>query len=100
MSQNEAGTLHLTAVIRFEDGGYVSVCPELSVASQGDTVEEAKAMLQEAMELVLEDAEPGEYDYLVGGRSQILPLTVSGLPVPVTAGEASGPASPLTVHVG
>ena len=76
MSQDEAGTLHLTAVIRYEEGGYVSVCPELSVASQGDTVEEAKAMLQEAMELVLGDAEPGDYDYLIGGRSQILPLTV------------------------
>lgn len=100
MSQDEAGTLHLTAVIRYEDGGYVSVCPELSVASQGDTVEEAKAMLQEAMELVLEDAEPGDYDYLIGGRSQILPLTVSGLPVLVAAGEASTAAVPLSVQVG
>ena len=40
-----------TAVIEKEGNGYVSLCPELDVASQGDTVEEASANLKEAVEL-------------------------------------------------
>lgn len=39
---------------------YVALCPELDIASQGATVEEAKANLKEAVELFLECAEPGE----------------------------------------
>lgn len=50
----------LTAIIEREDDGYVSLCPELGVASQGDTVEEARANLQEAVELWLECADPSE----------------------------------------
>jgi len=46
-----------TAVIERENDGYVSLCPELDIASQGDTVEEAKANLTEAIELFLESAD-------------------------------------------
>lgn len=42
-----------TAVIEREDDGYVSLCPELDIASQGDTVEEARNNLIEAIELFL-----------------------------------------------
>ncbi len=49
-----------TAVIYQEDDGYVSLCPELDVASQGDTLEEARANLREAVELFLECASPAE----------------------------------------
>ena len=45
-----------TAVIEKEGDGYVSLCPELDVASQGDTVEEASANLKEAVELFFESA--------------------------------------------
>ena len=45
-----------TAMIYREDGGYVSICPELDVASQGDTVEEASANLREAVELARREA--------------------------------------------
>ena len=45
-----------TAVIEKEGDGYVSLCPELDVASQGDTVEEASANLKEAVELFFERA--------------------------------------------
>jgi predicted RNase H-like HicB family nuclease len=45
-----------TALIEREGDGYVSLCPELDIASQGDTVEEAKANLTEAIELFLETA--------------------------------------------
>lgn len=40
----------------FEEGGrYVSLCPELNVSSFGDTVEEAKKSIKEAVELFLEE---------------------------------------------
>jgi predicted RNase H-like HicB family nuclease len=45
-----------TAVILEEDGGYVSLCPELDIASQGDTVEEALKNVKEAVEMFLETA--------------------------------------------
>ncbi len=49
-----------TAVIEKEGNGYVSLCPELDIASQGDTVEEASANLKEAVELFLETASTAE----------------------------------------
>jgi predicted RNase H-like HicB family nuclease len=54
----------LTAIIERENDGYVALCPELDVASQGATVEEARANLTEAVELFLESADPSE----VAGR--------------------------------
>ena len=42
---------HLTAIIEREGQGYVSLCPELDIASQGDSIEEARVNLQEALEL-------------------------------------------------
>lgn len=45
-----------TSVIWKEKEGYVSKCPELGVASAGDTVEEALKNLKEAVELYLENA--------------------------------------------
>ena len=53
-------TRELTAIIEREGNGYVSLCPELDVASQGDTIEEARANLVEALELFFETALPGE----------------------------------------
>ncbi len=73
-------TLHLTAVIRSEDGQYVSLCPELGVASCGDTPDEARAMLKEALELYLSHTPVEEYDYLFDGESVSIPVTVTGLP--------------------
>jgi predicted RNase H-like HicB family nuclease len=42
-----------TAVIHEEGDGFVSLCPELDVASQGDTVEGALKNLKEAVEMFL-----------------------------------------------
>ena len=54
-------TIHrLTAVIEREGDAYVSLCPELDIASQGDTVEESQRNLQEALELFFEEASPVE----------------------------------------
>ncbi len=50
----------LTAIIEKEDDGYVALCLEVDVASQGDTVGEARANLKEALELFFEMAAPEE----------------------------------------
>ncbi len=38
----------------------MSLCPELDIASQGDTIEKARNNLQEAVELFFETASPNE----------------------------------------
>jgi predicted RNase H-like HicB family nuclease len=53
-------TRQFTAIIEREDDGYVALCPELDIASQGGTIEEARANLLEALELFLETASPEE----------------------------------------
>ncbi|MDA8169377.1 MAG: type II toxin-antitoxin system HicB family antitoxin [Nitrospiraceae bacterium] len=50
----------LTAIIEKEDDGYVSLCPELDIASQGASIEEARDNLKEALELFFETASPEE----------------------------------------
>lgn len=54
--------IRLTALIEREAEGYVALCPELDVASQGDTVEEARTALREALELFFETADASEID--------------------------------------
>ena len=51
---------HLTVIIEREGDGYVSLCPEVDVASQGATIEEARDNLREALELFYETASPKE----------------------------------------
>ncbi|MGB8434882.1 MAG: type II toxin-antitoxin system HicB family antitoxin [Burkholderiales bacterium] len=53
-------TRQLTAIIEREGDGFVALCPELDIASQGDTIEEARANLKEALELFFETADPSE----------------------------------------
>ena len=50
----------LTAIIEREDEGFVSLCPELDIASQGSSIEEARANLIEALSLFFETADPSE----------------------------------------
>jgi predicted RNase H-like HicB family nuclease len=52
----------VTAVIEREGDGYVAFCPEFDVASQGDTIEEARANLQEALALFVESASAEEIE--------------------------------------
>lgn len=59
----------LTAIVEREGDLFVALCPELDVASQGATVEEATANLGEAVELFLECAEPSEIDALQQRKS-------------------------------
>jgi predicted RNase H-like HicB family nuclease len=44
--------MRLNAIIEGEGTGFVSLCPELDIASQGDSVEQARENLQEALELL------------------------------------------------
>ena len=49
-----------TAIIERERDGFVALCPELDVASQGNSVDQARSNLREAVELFLECAAPEE----------------------------------------
>ena len=50
----------LTAIIEREGDGYVALCPELDIASQGGSIEAARDNLKEAVELFFETASPEE----------------------------------------
>ena len=50
----------LTCIIKREGEGYVSLCPQIDIASQGDSVEEARKNLIEAIKLFFEMASPQE----------------------------------------
>ena len=52
--------MQFTAIIQREDDGYVALCPELDIASQGESIEQARYKLIEALELFFEVADPSE----------------------------------------
>ena len=56
----------LTAVIHREGDGFVALCPELDIVSQGDTIEAARDNLREALELFFECASPAEIHERLG----------------------------------
>jgi len=68
----------LTAIIEREDDGFVALCPELDIASQGSSIEEARANLVEALTLFFETADPSEVTHRF--RSEVF---VTQVEVPV-----------------
>ena len=52
----------LTAIVEREGDGYVALCPEVDVASQGGTVAEARENLTEALTLFFETASAEEVE--------------------------------------
>ena len=70
----------LTAVIERDGDGFVSLCPEVDVASQGSTIQEARANLEEALELFFETASDSEIKRRL--RSEVY---VTRIEVPVRA---------------
>jgi predicted RNase H-like HicB family nuclease len=66
-----------TAIINREKNGYVSLCPELDIASQGNTVEEARNNLVEALELFFEVANAAEIENRLHGEVFVTSLEVS-----------------------
>lgn len=69
--------IELTAVIGKEDNMYISLCPELDIASQGDTPDEAKSNLVEALELFYETASETEISRSLHNELQISRVTVN-----------------------
>jgi predicted RNase H-like HicB family nuclease len=67
-------TIRFTALIEKEGDGFVALCPELDIASQGGTVKEARAMLKEAVELFYECASEEELSRRTGSEYYIVPM--------------------------
>ena len=67
----------LTAVIEKDEDWFVATCPELGVASQGHSIEEAEAMIKEAVELLLEEASPEEIQRRLNRGVKVTPLELS-----------------------
>jgi predicted RNase H-like HicB family nuclease len=78
-SREEIGmnTRRLTALITREEDAYVALCPELDVASQGETVEGARLNLTEAVELFLETADRAEISSRLSGEVFVTSLEVA-----------------------
>ncbi len=68
-----------TAIIEQEGDGYISLCPELDIASQGDSVEEARDNLIEALELFFETADESEIERRLGKNN----IFITPIEVPV-----------------
>ena len=70
-------TRTFTAAIHKEGDVYVALCPELDIASQGETIETAHANLREAIELFLETAGPQEIAERLHGEVYLSSLEVT-----------------------
>jgi len=66
--------LQLSAVIEREGDGYVATCGELGIVSQGDTVEEARRNLVEAVEGFFEVASPSEIQRRLKMETYVMPI--------------------------
>jgi predicted RNase H-like HicB family nuclease len=71
-------TRRLTAIIEREGDGYVALCPEVDIASQGDSVEQARDNLREALQLFFEVASAEEVSRRLSGD-----VFVTNIEVPV-----------------
>ena len=57
--------------------GFSSLCPELDIASQGETEDEARANLREALELFLEDADKEEVARRLANGARVTQLELA-----------------------
>ena len=71
-------TKQLTAIITPEEDGFVALCPELDIASQGGSQEAACVNLQEAVGLWLEVADASEVQQRLARDpvAVVVPLTI------------------------
>jgi predicted RNase H-like HicB family nuclease len=67
----------MTAVIHREGEGFVALCLELDIASQGDTIETARDNLREALELFFECASPAEVQQRLGEEVLVTQVEVT-----------------------
>lgn len=68
---------NLTELIERERDGYVSLCPQLDIASQGATIEEARRNLIEAIELFLASASSLEIKQRAHSEVYVTPIEVT-----------------------
>lgn len=78
--------MHLTAAIEKEKLStgmdvYVALCLELDIASQGFSIEQAKANLREAVELFLESASPSELERRLPNRGESSEVFITHLDI-------------------
>jgi predicted RNase H-like HicB family nuclease len=66
----------LTAIIEREGDGYVSLCPELDIASQGDSIEQARENLREALQLFFETGSEQEISRRLSGEVYVTQIEV------------------------
>ena len=69
--------MQLTAIIEREGSGYVALCPQLDIASQGESVTEAHENLTEALELFFEAAASSEVERRLRGEVYVTQVEVS-----------------------
>jgi len=66
-----------TAIIQREADAFVALCPELDIASQGETIEAARENLREALELFFECASPEEIQQGLGEELFVTQIEVA-----------------------
>jgi predicted RNase H-like HicB family nuclease len=69
--------MRLTVLIEREGNGYVTLYPELDIASQGDTVEQARDNLREALELFFQSTSPEEVKHRFRGEIFVTQVEVA-----------------------
>ena len=67
----------LTAIIQPEGDGFVALCPELDIASEGDSIEKARDNLREALELFFECAPEDEIAQRLTGEVFVTQVEVA-----------------------
>ena len=64
-------------MIEREGNGFVALCPELEIASEGRTLDEARNNLAEALELFFESASPEEVTFRLRDEFYITQLEIA-----------------------
>ena len=67
----------LTAIVEREGDGYVALCPELDIATQGDSVAEARDNLAESLALFFETAPSEEVSRRLRGEVYVTQIEVA-----------------------
>jgi predicted RNase H-like HicB family nuclease len=67
----------LTVIITHEEGGDISLCPEFDIASQGESIEEARENLREALELFFKAASNEEIQSRQHGEVYVTHMEVA-----------------------
>jgi predicted RNase H-like HicB family nuclease len=70
-------TRTFTAIIEREGDWYVALCPELDIASQGASIEEARASLTEALEGFFETASESEVQERLHGQVYVTRVEIA-----------------------